>query len=81
MGLKTRIESLFGLSKMRDVEVVDCVWSVTWDARYGKYYNDKGVQVKVFVNKQDAIDFAETLRACQKTLCYSEDINITIDKR
>lgn len=80
MGIRTRIESLFRVSKDRDVTVVD-VWVVSWDARYGKWCDSKERVSRAFITRKDAEDFAQLLRESQKNLCYTENINITIKKQ
>ena len=80
MGIRTRIESLFRVSKDRDVTMVD-VWVVSWDARYGKWSDSKERESRAFITRKDANDFAQLLRDSQKNLCYTENINITIKKQ
>ena len=80
MGIRTRIESLFRVSKNRDVTVVD-VWVVSWDARYGKWSDSKERVSKAFITRQDAEDFVKLLSDSQSNLCYTENINITIKKQ
>ena len=80
MGIKTRIESLFQVSKDRDVTMVD-VWVVSWDARYGKWSDSTKRASRAFIIHKDAEDFVKLLRDSQSNLCYTENINITIEKQ
>lgn len=54
-------------------------YTVTWKARYNAYYQDFNVQVRVFLNKESAENFVQSLKEAQKLLQYTEDLEIKIN--
>ena len=54
-------------------------YTVTWKARYNAYYQDFNVQVRVFLDKQSAQNFVQSLKEAQKILQYTEDLDIKIN--
>lgn len=57
------------------------VWLVSWNARYGTYYNNFRRVAKAFLNDKDAINFEMSLRNAAALLQYTEDLDIRIDKQ
>ena len=57
------------------------VWMVSWYARYGEYSSSCTKVAKAFLNEQEANQFANSLRAAQKLLQYTENICIKVEKQ
>jgi hypothetical protein len=56
-------------------------WTVTWRARYSKWYDDWTLVAKTFLNKEDAEIFVKSLKEAKKLLQYTENIHIEITKQ
>lgn len=54
-------------------------YTVTWKARYNEYHSDFHIQVRVFLDKQSAQNFVQSLKEAQKILQYTEDLDIKIN--
>lgn len=54
-------------------------YTVTWKARYNEYYSDFHIQIRVFLDKQSAQNFVQSLKEAQKILQYTEDLDIKIN--
>ena len=52
--------------------------TVTWKARYNEYPQDFNTQVRVFLDKQSAQNFVQSLKEAQQILQYTEDLDIKI---
>ena len=72
--------AIFNVKKEKEVEGAE-VWIVSWESRYGKYYNDIQTVAKAFLLKQDAIDFAQSLYDAHALLQNTNDIHINIEKQ
>lgn len=70
------------ISKLLNREVDGAeVWIVSWDARYGSYMDDLKRVAKAFLRHEDAVEFADSLKAAKDLLQYTEDIKIRIEKQ
>lgn len=80
MNIINKINYIFKLTKIKDAEGA-VVWLVSWDARYGPWMDSKERVSKAFLNYDDAVAFANSLREAKKLLQYTENIDITIKEQ
>lgn len=55
-------------------------WRVSWYSRYDIYHTDTRHEVEVFLNEEDAKDFAKALVDAQRLLKNTDDIHIEVTK-
>lgn len=80
MKFISKINALFKVQKIKDAPGAE-VWIVSWDARYGRWYESRTRVAKAFLIKEDAEAFAQSLRDAKELLQYTECIDITIKKQ
>ncbi len=71
--------TLFGESKTKEIDAVE-LWYVRWMSRHGEYSSHIQPVVEAFTSKEQADEFANTLRAACKVLKYTENIGISVGK-
>ncbi len=48
-------------------------WVVRWNQRYGEFFGDYNEAVQVFTSKEEAVEFANTLKKANKLLGHTEN--------
>ena len=62
-----------------EIEAVES-WSVRWFSRYGSYSGDIREEVEVFINKDEAALFAQSLRDAFKLIRQENKIEVRLIK-
>lgn len=75
-----KIDHLLEVVKRKEVKGAE-VYIVSWDARYGDYYDNTQRVAKAFLLKGDAIAFKKSLEDAQELLQNTTNIRITIRKQ
>lgn len=57
------------------------IYTVSWMSRFGNYHSDTNRVYKAFLTKEDAEEFAQSLRDAHKLLQNTNSIKITITKQ
>lgn len=66
-----------------ETKTVDAVelWYVEWTSRYDKYCNDTQKEFEAFPSKEDAENFAESLRQAFKLIRHTSQTRVSVYKR
>lgn len=80
MKFISKINSIFGVKKVKNVQGAE-IYTVSWMSRFGNYYADTKRVYKAFLAKEDAEEFAQSLRNAHKLLQNTNSIDITITKQ
>lgn len=57
-------------------------WVVQWTARYGRYHDDTEERYQAFTDKQEALDFADSIRRAHKLIgnTVPSETTVTVTK-
>lgn len=55
-------------------------WVVKWTARYGEFYGDTTKRYQAFTDKQEALDFADSIRRAHKLIGNTSGTRVTVTK-
>lgn len=79
MKFISKINSIFGVQKVKEAQGVE-IWVVSWRTTQSRVFgcNFGNTVYKAFLLKQDAEDFAQSLRDAHNLLQNTSDINIQI---
>lgn len=80
MKFISKINSIFGVKKVKNVQGAE-IYTVSWMSRFGDYSSDTNRVYKAFLTKEDAEEFAQSLRDAHKLLRNTNSIKITITKQ
>lgn len=65
--------------ELKCVKVVE-LWYVRWYARVGKYGSDTRLVMEAFTSKEEAEDFAASLKAAFKLIKHTSGADVWIEK-
>jgi hypothetical protein len=59
---------------------VDAVrlWYVTWTSRYGKYSIHTTKEIEAFASKQDALDFANSIKCAFSLIRHTSETSVSV---
>lgn len=80
MKFISKINSIFGVKKVKNVQGAE-IYSVSWLSRFGDFHSETKPVYKAFLTKEDAEEFAQSLRDAHKLLQNTNSIKITITKQ
>ena len=55
-------------------------WIVEWTRRYGKYHGDTEQRYQAFTNKDEAEEFADSIRRAHKLIGNTSGNNVSVKK-
>jgi len=56
-------------------------WEVRWFSRYGQYYGDIRPEIRIFVTKHEANEFADALRDAYRLIRHSSGVGVSVVKQ
>lgn len=58
-----------------------CAWVLSWNARLGKYSNDRKRVSKILLDKKEAIAYKKSLEQAKRLLQDTDDIEIDLERQ